>query len=162
DGTGVFHVAPTANDRGDYSLQLDATDNGDGDGIWARLTTNYTFIVSATVPNVPPVLDHVGDKVAVPGQAFALPLRASDTDQEPPHFPVRGLPVGVTIVPGSTYGTATLNWTPGILNRGNYTATITVTDEGNGTGTPVSDSETIHLVVRDTDAAPAVPNVSDK
>ncbi len=162
DGTGVFHVAPGVGARGDHSLVLVANDDGDGDGRWARLETSYTFILTVISENDPPVLSRIGDKVAVTGEPFLLPLQASDNDQEPLHFSVSGLPATATIIPGSSYGTATLSWVPGTLDRGTYTATFTVTDEGNGLGSPASDSETITLVVRDTNATPVVPNVLDK
>jgi hypothetical protein len=161
DGTGVFHVAPVTADRGDYSLVVTAAD-GDGGGSPDRPTSSYTFILTVVAENEPPVLHYVGNKVAVVGEPFVLPLRATDYDQEPVQFSVTGLPGPATVTPGAVYGTAILNWTPGASDLGSYRATVTVTDEGHGTGVPAVDSETITLVVRSANAAPVITAVPTK
>ena len=86
DGTGAFHFAPGVGDRGDHGITLHATDDGDGDGPSARLTATETFIVTVESANEPPVLDYIGDKVAVVGDPFELTIVAHDLDQEPLTF----------------------------------------------------------------------------
>src|SRR5262249_30635778 len=135
DGTGVFHFAPGTGDRGDYSLTLQAQDNGDGDGPGASLTSSYTLIVTVVSPNDPPVLAPINNQVAVIGAPFALTARVSDIDQDQLQFSLGGLPADATLTPGVTYGTATLSWMPTAAEAGNYTVTIGVRDDGNG-GTP--------------------------
>src|SRR5262249_2494159 len=75
---------------------------------------------------------------------------------------VTGLPAAATLTPGASYGTATLTWTPQAADRGSYTVTFTVTDEGHGLGVPASSSQTITLRVRDTNATPVLADVPDK
>ncbi len=162
DGQGVFHFAPGAGDRGDYSLTLVAQDDGDLDGPTAVRTSAFTFIVTVVSPNDPPVLAPINDRVSLPGDLFSVTAVASDIDQDALTFTVEGLPAEATITPGVTYGTATLNWTPTAADVGTYTVTIGVSDDGNGgAGAVLSDSQTFQLIVRITDSVPAVDQVDD-
>src|SRR5262249_38911417 len=144
------------------SLTLFATDDGDGGGRWAKLETSYTFVLTVQSENDPPVLEYIGKKIAVVGEPLVVQLRASDKDQEPLHFSVTGLPAGATITPGAVYGTATLTWTPQGNELGSYSAVVTVTDEGHGTGTPASDDEAVIVTVRNSNTAPVLADVPDK
>jgi hypothetical protein len=161
NGTGVFHFAPGAGDRGNYSITLQARDSGDGLGPAAVLTATYTFTVTVVSPNDPPVLAPFNDQLALAGNAFSLTAHAADIDQDALHYSLTGLPAEATLTPGVTYGTATLAWTPSAAEVGNYTVTIGVTDDGNGgVAAPLSDSQTFHIVVRTTDHAPVVSPVT--
>ena len=154
DGKGTIHVAPVPGDRGNYTLTLNATPNIAGAS--AALTTSTTFILSVTSPNEPPVLAVVGDKVAVIGQPLVFSVRATDPDQDPLTFAADGLPADATFVGTSVYGVAQFSWTPTASDAGTTTITLRVTDSGNyGAAAPASDSQTVHVVVRATDTAPA-------
>ena len=93
NGTGTLTLHPTAFDRGNHSIRLTATDNGDGQGPLAALTGEYVFVVTVTAPNVPPVLDPIGmtestfDQPPPPSRMVnvAVPYRSSGR-------PVRGGP----------------------------------------------------------------------
>ncbi len=161
NGNGILHFNPPAGIRGTYTLTLQATDNGDGLGAAGVLTGGYTFVVTVQSPTQAPVLNYIGDQVAVIGQPFALDLLASETDQDNLTYAVTGLPSAATLTPGSFYGSATLNWTPTAADAGAHQVTFTVTDTGNGTTTQASSvSTTVRIVVRARDTAPVFPAAS--
>ncbi len=81
-------------------------------------TGSFTFVVTVKSPTQVPVLNYIGDKVAVVGQPFALNLLAEETDQDNLTFAVSGLPAAATLTPGTFYGSATLNWTPTAADAG--------------------------------------------
>src|SRR5207248_1688419 len=162
NGTGTLTLHPTAFDRGNHSIRLTATDNGDGQGA-AALTGEYVFVVTVTAPNVPPVLDPIGARVAVVGRPFTLVVSASDMDEESLAFVGTGFPAGAFLSPGPRPNTATLTWMPTAADVGTYFPVMTVTDGGNGAAAPAaSDSETFRLVVRTTNAAPVLAPVGDR
>ena len=161
DGNGILHFNPPAANRGTYTLTLLATDNGDGLGPAGVLSGSYTFVVTVKSPTQVPVLDYIGDQVAVIGQPFTLNLTASESDQDNLTYAVSGLPAAAVLTPGTSYGTATLNWTPTAADTGPHQVTFTVTDTGNGTITqPSSVSTTIRIVVRSSDTAPVFPGAT--
>ena len=94
DGTGTFTFAPTTDDAGNYTITLTATDNGDGGGPAAVLSTSQSFVVTVNNPNQPPHLAPIGDKVAVVGQPLQFTIHATDGDQDPLTFAALGLPGG--------------------------------------------------------------------
>jgi RHS repeat-associated protein len=164
DGTGTFHFAPVAGTpRGPYALTLTASDNGNGDPALAR-STQALFFVNVADPNDPPRLAPIGDKVAVIGQPLTFVVRAADLDQDGLTFAMTGLPTGATLAPGpQRYGVAQFSWVPTTADAGAYTATFTVTDDGNGDPhNALSDQQAIHLVVRAADAAPVLAHVGDQ
>ncbi len=152
NGNGVFHFAPLTGDRGNYSIVLRAADNGDGAGEAGVLSSTYTFIVTVVSANEPPVLAPINSQVALTGTAFTYTVHSSDTYQDPLTFSFTGLPAEATLTPAVTYGTALLSWTPTAAEAGNYTVTVTVTD--NAITPPVLDSKTFNLTVRTSDNAP--------
>jgi len=157
DGTGLFRFAPGAGDRGDHTLELLAIDDGDGGAENEMRADTFSFVVTVESENEAPVLEFVGDKLAVFDDLFELTMRASDLDQEPLTFSVTGLPDAAILTPGNVYGTATLNWTPAPADLGTYTVTFEVVDGGNGNAALVaSGSEAITLIVREANAAPAL------
>ena len=159
-GRGVFHFAPGRGDRGNYGVQFQATDDGDGTG--PLLSQVYSFVVTVVSPNEAPELEYRGSHVALVDQPLVIPILASDLDQEPLQFSLNGLPVGATLTPGSVYGTAELNWHPARGQEGNYTATVTVTDHGNGNPALVAnDALSFKIVVRASNSAPTLAPIAD-
>ncbi len=158
-GNGILHFSPPAGIRQTIALTLLATDNGDGLGTAGVLTGSFTFIVTVGSATQLPVISYLGDQVALIGQPFALNLHASEIDQDNLSFTVVGLPTAAVLTPGTSYGTATLNWTPGAADAGSYNVTFIVTDTGNGQVTqPSSSSTTIRIIVRSNDTAPVFAN----
>ncbi len=156
DGTGVFHLAPTIYQPGNYALTLHATDTGGNQGAAAALTSTYTFVVTIVSANVPPQLAPINGQVALVDNAFTLTARASDIYQDALHFSLGGLPADASLTPGVSYGTAVLNWMPTAQEAGTYQVTVQVTDTTNGSTPPLSAAQTFTLVVRTTDNTPVV------
>src|SRR5262249_39698427 len=60
DGTGLLHFAPAAGDRGNFTLMVKASDNGDGGGAAAVLSDEQSFVLTVNVANEPPELAPIG------------------------------------------------------------------------------------------------------
>ena len=162
DGTGLLRIQPSAGDRGDHAIKIIARDDGDG-GTGPVQSDDYVFVVSVQSANEPPVLDYLGNAVAVVGQPMQIPLLVSDMDQDALSYTVSGLPAGATIAPTGVYGRALVQWTPTASDAGTYTATVRVTDSGNnGAASPESDTASFEVVVRDANAAPVLLPVGNK
>ncbi len=162
NGTGTFQFAPGLPDKGDYTITVQATDNG-RDGMTAPLSSQESFVLDVAVASEPPLLDYIGDKVAVIGSPFSLTLEATDLDQQPLTFSATGLPTGATVTPSSIYGQATVSWVPTASDAGVYAVVFEVTNTGNGNPALVaSDQQTIQLVVRATDQAPVLQSPNDQ
>jgi hypothetical protein len=163
DGTGQFTFQPGFGDRGNYTLNLFAIDNGDGGGAATILTATETFVVQVNSPSEPPVLEYVGDKVAIVGQALQFTVRATDLDQDPLIFTMTGLPTNATIAPGVQYGTAVISWTPTSEQLGTYTVAIRATDNGNnGAGAPAFTEETIAVKAHIANQSPILAPIGNR
>ncbi len=155
-GTGTFTIAPQAGDRGDYTVSLTADDDGDA-GQSLVATDEVSFVVTVEAENDPPVLDYIGDKVAVVGFPFELIIRASDLDDEPFSWAMSGLPAAATLTPAALPATAVLTWLPTFADVGIHTVVFEVSDGGNGNAALVAtDSRTIALTVRAANQAPVL------
>jgi len=162
NGTGIIRVTPLAGNRGNYTVTIKATDNGNG-LIAAALTGSASFILSATAANEPPVLEVVGNKVALIGQALIFNVRVSDPDQDPLTWAAANLPAGALFAGTNVYGVARFTWTPGAGDAGDHTITLSSTDSGNnGLGVPATASETIHIVVRSSNQAPVLNAIGNQ
>ena len=162
DGTGTFHFAPGLPAKGNYTITIQATDDGRG-GQTPPMSSQESFVLDVAVASEPPQLQYIGDKVAVIGSPFQLTLYATDLDQQPLTFSANGLPAGATITPSHTYGQAVVSWVPTAADAGTYAVTFVVTNTGNGNPTLVaSDQQTINLVVRANDQAPVLANPGDQ
>ena len=162
DGTATLTITPGPNDRGDYALTVVAKDNGNGspNGI---LTTSQSFVVSIESPNEVPVLNPIGDKVAVVGQDLSFTIRTSDLDEDPLTYAAENLPPGAMLIESPAYGLATVSWLPTASDVGRYTTSFTVTDSGNGdSGDRLSDSESIEFVVRASNEAALMLPIGNK
>ncbi len=160
----MIRLTPTVGDRADYGLTVFARDNGDGGGgPGAWLESSLTLIATVDSPNEPPRWNHVGNKVAVVGEPFALTVQATDFDQEPLQFALSGLPAGAVLTPGATYGSATISWTPQAIDVASYNATVTVQDGGNGGIAPSeSDDVTFQLTVRNSNISPILQPIANQ
>ncbi|HEY2542331.1 MAG TPA: putative Ig domain-containing protein, partial [Gaiellaceae bacterium] len=121
------------------------------------LQASRTFVVKVESAAEPPLLTPPGPKVAVIGQQLQFTLHASDLDQDPLQFSAQGLPTNATLVAGVVYGTAVFTWTPAAADAGTHPVTFTVTDSTGG-----SDSATINIVARATNAAPVLLPVGNQ
>ena len=155
NGQGVFTITPGAGIRGNHSVGIFATDDGDGEGLWARLGASSTFVVHVESENDPPQIAPLPSRVAIAGQPFSITMNVTDLDEEFLTFELSGLP-GATIEEGVRYGTAEISWTPTVSQVGTYQATVRVTDDGaDGFTDPESDTATFQVIVRATNNTPA-------
>src|SRR5262249_41220090 len=124
-----------------------------GTGVAGPLTSEFTFIVTVTPPNDPPVLTPIGAKVAVVGQPLTFTITADDPNaNDPLQFGATGLP------PTATFASRTFTWTPPPADLGTTKhVTFTVTDSGG-----LSDAEAIAIVVRTSNAAPVLAPVGNR
>jgi YD repeat-containing protein len=162
DGTGLFSVAPGVGDRGDYSIILSATDDGDGGLPADILADSYTFVVTVDSANEPPLLEPMFDSVALVGEPLTIPIQVTDLDQDALQFELSGLPDAASLTFPGSYGTATLEWTPTLADIGSHVAQLTVTDSGNGDPLRAeSDVLEFTIVVRETNVSPVLDAVGN-
>lgn len=164
-GHAVLRVAPGFNDRGDYPVVIRAVDDGDGGGDAAVQRTEFTFNITVTAPNEPPVLAFIGPKVAVVGEPLTFDVTFTDKDEDPVTVALLNAPPGATFTHTAVYGVARFQWTPteADLAGSPYTVTLRVTDSGQGTpAEALSDEETITLTVRRTNSPPVLLPVGDQ
>ncbi|MCM8597201.1 MAG: putative Ig domain-containing protein, partial [Candidatus Accumulibacter sp.] len=136
---GMLHFAPGAGDRGDYTITVDANDDRSPGSQpeaaptsieTATRTASRSFVLSVRSLTIPPRITAPYQVVAIVGQPLALPLLASDADQDPLHWRADDLPPAATLTPGTQYGHATLSWIPTAEDVGNHEVELIVTDSG--------------------------------
>ena len=151
DGSGVLHIAPGQRDRGNVVITVKASDDGDGEGAARTLMASTTFVL--TVPSIaePPLLEPLGNKVALIGQTINFIVRASDLDQDPLSFTVSGASASASLTPG-IYGAALFSWTPTVTDAGPHSLSFTVADS-----TGLGNTQTIQINVRASNAALSSP-----
>src|SRR5262249_9693165 len=92
---------------------------------------------------------------------FVLPTRRPDGTLTPTgrvsvNYAVSGLPDGASF----DVDTALFSWTPGFTQAGSYAVTFTATDDGDGTGTPLSSSVTVPIEVINLNRRPVIDAIS--
>ena len=72
-------------------------------------------------------------------------------------YSLTGLP------PGATFDPVTLEivWTPGFAQAGTYSVVVTATDDGDGTGTPLTSTITLPIIVGNANQAPVIGNIAN-
>jgi len=129
-------------DSGNYTIIITVSD-----GI-----LNNSRNVTVTVLNVnrAPVLASIGNLQVNETQTLSFKVNATDPDNDT-------LTYGTNATFG-TFNTSTglFNWTPNLMQRGNYSVTLTVTD-GN-----LTDSENISIIVGFINGAPVIAPVGNK
>ena len=115
-----------------------------------NLADLYFKINKISSTNSSPIFDFNSSKVIVEGGNLNFSTSATDPDNDPLTYSATNLPVGSTFING------VFNWTPNFTQAGTYSVTFTVTD-----GT-LTDSETIDIVVFNTNQAPVLGIVSNQ
>ena len=165
---GVIRFAPEAGDRGDYTITITATDDGDGNPTQA-LSTARSFVLSVRSNSEAPLIAAPRQVVAVIGQPLSVNVIASDLDQDPLSWTTKGLPFGAEFTASARYGQATLTWTPTAADLGSRDVELIATDSGlppqgggfNNPEQPLPNvgRHTLRIVARSDNAAPALLGV---
>ena len=155
DGTANLNIAPSDGDRGDHPVTIIATDE-------LGATFEYSFIVTVEAFNERPLLDYIGNQVAVVGEPIEFTVSVADLDEDELNFSATGVPEGATLTPSEVYGRAVFSWTPTAADLGNYPITISVEDSGNGDDSQkLSSQQEFNLLVRTSNTAPVLAPVED-
>ena len=99
---------------------------------------NWYGTTSPPVTNHAPVLDTIGDRTVVEGDALTFTISAIDADGDALTYSASNLPVGATFTPA----TRTFSWTPVSGQNGVYTSVRFQVSDGN-----LTDSEDITITV---------------
>ncbi|MBS0640237.1 MAG: putative Ig domain-containing protein, partial [Proteobacteria bacterium] len=150
-GKPTLQWQPGTLDIGSYIVTVTVADDGHN-GATAPRTDSTTFTLTVRDGDEAPLLDPVGDKSAAEGATLSFQLTANDPNLDPVSFTAVGLPRGATL----DAKTGVFTWTPGYDQAGRYTVTFTATDGF------ASTSETIALVIGQTNRAPVWVPVSDQ
>lgn len=150
NGNGSFSWRPAASDVGFYRISLIATDDG-----VPILSSSMDVDLTIGDPNLPPVLDPIGDRDALVGMPLVIPLSATDPEGDPLLFTTDPILPGSRIVAGS-YGQASFEYTPSSADVGNIVLTFVVSD---GLST---DEETIVISVGDVNVPPVLQPIGDR
>ena len=162
--TGTFVWETGYQSAGTYTLQLTATDDGDGTGTNAVKTIDISIVIEdfnrqPELGDLPNITVQALDTQSIPLNSidpdggdltiFATATRAASADQivlDPTPIPLDGSSSFGRIVYGPD-GPA-IELTPGLLDRGNWLIEILVEDHGNGIGSaPQSDTGAFVLTV---------------
>jgi len=165
---GSIRFAPGAGDRGDYTLTITASDDGDGRATEV-LSEARSFVLSVRSLSEAPRIAAPQQVVALVGQPLSVAIIASDLDQDPLTWTSTGLPLGAELIPASQYGLATLRWTPSADDLGSRDIELIVTDSGlppqdGGFGNPEQplpnvSRHPLRILVRAENAAPELLGV---
>lgn len=121
--TGIVAWTPTVGQVGPRSVIVRVNN-----GVGGFTTQAFSVLVSAGVPNRPPVIDTRPPLVAVVGTPFGYTLHASDPDGGPVTYAVRGGPAGFAIDASS----GVVTWTPTAAETA--VVVLTATDAGGAAG----------------------------
>jgi hypothetical protein len=169
--TGVFTWIPAFDSAPAYTIRFRASDGQ------ATAERSVTFTILNV--NVAPVFDPFAGVSVLENENLALQIFGFDADN--PHFQpqirladgtlssTEGPPPSVTyaatgLPEGAAFDTATglFSWTPTFVQAGQYVLHFSATDDGDGTGQPLTTSLTIPVEVRNANRAPVVPAIADQ
>ncbi|NBO65073.1 MAG: tandem-95 repeat protein, partial [Acidobacteria bacterium] len=134
--SGQFTWTPSTAQVGTFTVSFNVTDSG-----LSPLVETRTVTITVVQPNRAPVLTVPTAQTAIPGQAVAFTVTASDPDSGQTLTLTTGsLPPGATFNPSN----GQFAWTPTGTQTGSYTISFTATDNGS----PVlSDTRTVTITV---------------
>src|SRR5205807_598482 len=139
NGTATFSWPPSFTQAGNYTnVMITVTDSGTPP---ARASQSFPITVGTV--NRPPILAPIGNRTATSGLPLSITMTASDPDGGALSFAATNVPTGASFVDNNN-DTWTLDWTPGSIQIGNFSVTVTVTDAGIP---PLSASETFTITV---------------
>lgn len=134
----TFNWTPTNGQEGTYTVNFEVFDNAATPLIDSELVT-----ITVTGGNNPPVLDQIGNKAVINGEALTFTITGSDPDaSQSVNFHAFNLPAGATF----DTNTATFTWTPSPAQYDNTFSGITFRVRDDGTPN-LTDDETITITV---------------
>ncbi|MCB1491106.1 MAG: putative Ig domain-containing protein, partial [Rhodobiaceae bacterium] len=170
--TGVFEWTPDYTQEGVYTIPLRVTDGT------SMAETSVTITVLNR--NGAPDFREYGSFEVPEGQNFGLVFYALDPDNPlyaPPvrvngelvyqdeigltptvTYTIQGLPEGASF----DAETGRFLWTPGLDQSGEYAITVTATDDGNRTGTPLSTTVVVPIRVINQNVAPELVPIENQ
>ena len=146
----IFSWAPTPDDVGTEVVRFTVHDGSVTDHEDVEITVSLT-------PSVPPVLDFIGPQSVKEGVTLTFNASATDENEwQSLTYSVQNAPPGAAISPES----GVFTWTPDeSQGPGTYYVTVTAADDG---PYPKSDSETVAILVNETNQPPALGPIGPK
>ncbi|MBC7734291.1 MAG: putative Ig domain-containing protein, partial [Bacteriovorax sp.] len=143
---------------GTYYVTVKATDTGDGTG--TSLASQITLPIIISNANRAPALGNLVNAFVDRGAVLEIPVSAVDADGNPLTLTVQGLPAFATYTQVQSADgrlSGMLRFAPGAGQRGDYTLTVTVLDNGDGDVNQVAaTSASFVLSVRSPSEAPVI------
>ncbi|HHW00647.1 MAG TPA: family 78 glycoside hydrolase catalytic domain, partial [Clostridiaceae bacterium] len=136
-GAFKFIYTPSELVDGEYKVKIG------GEGVQTPYEGSFT--VETEIPNNPPKLNPIENKIVRKGQQLTFTVSATDTDGDKLTYSAIGLPDGATF----NAETGVFSWTP--AKAGIYEIIFTVSDGRGGT-----DSQTVRITVKDGAIIPAI------
>ncbi len=153
DGTGSFDWTPAMGQAGVYNVTFAVSDDAATPG-----TAMETVAITVFNANQAPVLGAIGNQAVNEGTNLMVNVSASDPDGDGLSLAASNLPTGATFNDAGN-GTGTLAWTPGYNQAGNFTVTVTATDDGSPM---LSDAETFMISVGDVNRPPVLAAIGNQ
>jgi hypothetical protein len=153
NGSATLSWTPGFNQAGNFPMSVTVTDAGS-----PAQNDSETFTVAVGNVNRAPVLGAIGNRTVNEGQALAITITATDPDGDALSFAGANLPTGASLV-NNPNGSATLSWTPGFSQAGNFSMSVTVTDAGSPAQ---NDAETFTITVGNVNRPPVLGAIGNR
>ncbi|MFN3192091.1 MAG: putative Ig domain-containing protein [Aureliella sp.] len=144
--SGAVTWTPTVDQAGKHIVTLIATDEGGATAI-------ESFEIDVLAANRAPEITSVAPVQATAGAAFSYTVLAADADLDPLQFELLDAPGGASI---DRFGQ--INWTPAIVDLGQHTFSVQVTDPREGVAVQSFDIEVVEDTVAPLVSLIEVPN----
>ena len=170
--TGFFSWSPGFDQQGSYEIEFLASDQDD--------EAREQLTIEVLNVNGPVTFQQLNPFVITEGQTFAVRIAAQDPDspvssltpivfaQDPNIELGEALPV-LTLEHGPLPDGAefdpedqVLGWIPNFDQAGQYSIDFTVTDDGDGTGVPTSDTLTVEIEVLNANGTPIIEQIENQ
>jgi uncharacterized protein (TIGR03437 family) len=120
----TLRIAPNFSQAGEQKLTIAATDN-------AGASSKQEVLISVADVNRAPVLTVPGSQSATENKAVAFTVTATDPDPgQTLSIATSSLPAGASVVPATAPNSWLFRWTPNFTQAGNFTVSLTVSDNG--------------------------------
>ena len=118
DANGVLSWAPTLADGGQHPVTVRAEDD-------QGAVDTESFVIEVLLPNSPPLIDTIGERIVAADQILSFSVPATDPDAgDTLSYSLDIAPGGMQLNPTS----GLLSWTPTLADLGSHPVTVRVTD----------------------------------